>query len=57
MDGSLNLHDSLEERLRLINCTPADIQAFLEANPPVSRLAPVSTVLFVSTPCGIAKLT
>lgn len=41
MDGSLNLHDSLGERLRIINCTPANIQDFLEANPPASRMAPV----------------
>ena len=40
MDGSMNLSFSLNERLRIINCTPADIKGFLEANPPADRLSP-----------------
>jgi hypothetical protein len=43
MDGSLSLEAALEERLKLINCTPADIQAFIKAHPPQSRLVPVSS--------------
>jgi hypothetical protein len=42
MDGSMNLEQALEERLRLINCTPADIKRFIKAHPPQSRLVPVS---------------
>jgi hypothetical protein len=41
MDGSMNLEQALEERLKLINCTPQDIKAFIRAHPPASRLAPV----------------
>lgn len=41
MDGSMSLEDALEQRLAVINCTPADIQAFLRAHPPESRLTPV----------------
>ncbi|KAF6254612.1 HAD-like domain-containing protein [Scenedesmus sp. NREL 46B-D3] len=40
MDGSMNLEQALEERLRLINCTPADIKRFIRAHPPESRLVP-----------------
>lgn len=40
MDGSMCLEDALEQRLAVINCTPADIQAFLKAHPPQSRLTP-----------------
>ncbi|MEW5301341.1 MAG: hypothetical protein WDW36_004205 [Sanguina aurantia] len=55
MDGSLNLHDSLGERLRIINCTPANIQDFLEANPPASRMAPnIKTVISALQARGIA---
>jgi hypothetical protein len=42
MDGSMNLEQALEERLRIINCTPADIKRFIKAHPPESRLVPVS---------------
>ena len=41
MDGSMSLEAALEERLRIINCTPADIRAFLDAHPAGSRLSPV----------------
>lgn len=41
MDGSMSLEAALEKRLEVINCTPADIQAFLKAHPPDSRLTPV----------------
>lgn len=40
MDGSMSLEDALEKRLQVINCTPADIQAFLKAHLPESRLMP-----------------
>ncbi len=30
MDGSMNLEQALEERLRIINCTPRDIKAFIK---------------------------
>jgi hypothetical protein len=42
MDGSMGLEAALEQRLAVINCTPADIQAFLQAHPPCNRLTPVS---------------
>lgn len=41
MDGSMNLEQALEERLRIINCTPADIKRFIQAHPPSSRMVPV----------------
>ena len=37
----MSLEDALEQRLEVINCTPTDIQAFLRAHPPESRLTPV----------------
>lgn len=37
----MNLEQALEERLRIINCTPADIKAFIHAHPPASRMVPV----------------
>lgn len=40
MDGSMNLEQALEERLRIINCTPGDIKRFITAHPPASRLVP-----------------
>jgi hypothetical protein len=45
MDGSMNLEQALEERLRIINCTPADIKRFIQAHPPSSRLVPVRAVI------------
>jgi hypothetical protein len=42
MDGSMNLEQALEERLNIINCTPADIKRFIQAHPPSSRMVPVS---------------
>ncbi len=41
MDGTMALGESLEQRLNLLNCTPADIKRFLEKHPPKSRLVPV----------------
>jgi hypothetical protein len=41
MDGTMNLEQALEERLRIINCTPQDIKAFICAHPPATRMAPV----------------
>uniref|UniRef100_A0A7D7QY02 Glycerol-3-phosphate dehydrogenase [NAD(+)] n=1 Tax=Chlamydomonas raudensis TaxID=284013 RepID=A0A7D7QY02_9CHLO len=40
MDGTVDLSESLEQRLQIINCTPADVKRFIKANPPQSRLAP-----------------
>ncbi|PSC74868.1 glycerol-3-phosphate dehydrogenase [Micractinium conductrix] len=40
MDGTMSLEEALEKRLNVINCTPADIQAFLKAHPAESRLTP-----------------
>jgi len=40
MDGSMNLEQALEERLKIINCTPADIRAFIKAHPPQTRMVP-----------------
>lgn len=40
MDGSMNLEQALEERLRIIDCTPRDIKNFIKAHPPESRLVP-----------------
>lgn len=40
MDGSMSLEEALEQRLAVINCTPADIQGFLKAHPAESRLTP-----------------
>jgi hypothetical protein len=44
MDGTMSLEVSLEERLRIINCTPDDVKLFLRAHPPSSRFAPVSGI-------------
>ena len=44
MDGSMSMEAALEERLRLIDCTPTDVRAFLAKNPPQSRMVPVSTL-------------
>ena len=41
MDGTLSLESALEQRLQVINCQPGDIQAFLKAYPPETRLFPV----------------
>jgi hypothetical protein len=30
MDGSMNLEQALEERLRIIDCKPSDIKAFIK---------------------------
>jgi hypothetical protein len=43
MDGAMNLEQALDERLKIINCTPSDIRAFIQAHPPESRLVPVSS--------------
>ncbi|KAG1665202.1 hypothetical protein FOA52_002603 [Chlamydomonas sp. UWO 241] len=40
MDGTLDLSQSLEARLNIINCTPKDVKRFIKANPPQSRLTP-----------------
>jgi hypothetical protein len=41
----MSLEDALEQRLQVINCTPTDIQAFLRAHPPESRLTPVGSAV------------
>lgn len=43
----MSLEDALEKRLEIINCTPADIQAFLRAHPAESRLVPVRLIAAV----------
>ncbi|KAI8466342.1 MAG: NAD-dependent glycerol-3-phosphate dehydrogenase N-terminus-domain-containing protein [Monoraphidium minutum] len=48
MDGSMNLEAALEERLRIIDCTPADIKAFIKAHPPESRLVPGAKALITA---------
>jgi hypothetical protein len=40
-DGSMNLADALEERLRIINCTPADVRRFVDRYPPDARMTKV----------------
>ncbi|KAG1681299.1 hypothetical protein FOA52_007345 [Chlamydomonas sp. UWO 241] len=40
MNGSLDMGESLEQRLNIIKCTPADVKKFIKANPPKSRLTP-----------------
>jgi hypothetical protein len=47
MDGSMNLEQALEERLKIINCKPQDIKNFIKAHPPASRMAAVSHVAVV----------
>jgi len=38
MDGTMDLSESLEERLNIINCTPTDVKKFLKAYPPETRV-------------------
>lgn len=38
MNGQMTLEEAITERLRIINCSPADIQRFLVAHPPQTRL-------------------
>lgn len=40
MNGTVSLEDALNARLEVINPTPTDIQAFLRAHPPETRLVP-----------------
>jgi len=40
-DGTMNLSETLEEVLRIINCTPDDVRRFVEAHPPEKRLTKV----------------
>ena len=40
MDGTMSLEEALTARLRAIDPKPSDIHAFLQANPPESRLVP-----------------
>jgi hypothetical protein len=51
MDGSMNLEQALEERLHIINCTPADIKRFIAAHPPSTRLVPVSAAAACMRAC------
>jgi phosphoserine phosphatase len=39
---------ALEKRLEILNCTPADLQAFTAAYPPESRLTPGAVTLIQS---------
>jgi len=43
-DGSMNLAQALEERLRLINCTPDDVRRFVERYPPETRMTKVGSI-------------
>uniref|UniRef100_C5H3W0 Glycerol-3-phosphate dehydrogenase [NAD(+)] n=1 Tax=Dunaliella viridis TaxID=140095 RepID=C5H3W0_9CHLO len=40
MDGTMNLPDTMAERLAIMNCSPEDIQQFLLEHPPKERLVP-----------------
>lgn len=40
MNGQMTLEEAITERLRIIDCSPADIQRFLAAHPPHARLVP-----------------
>uniref|UniRef100_A0A515EIS9 Glycerol-3-phosphate dehydrogenase [NAD(+)] n=1 Tax=Dunaliella salina TaxID=3046 RepID=A0A515EIS9_DUNSA len=37
-DGTMNLSETLEEVLRIINCTPDDVRRFVQQHPPEKRL-------------------
>ena len=57
MDGTMSLEEALEKRLNVINCTPADIQAFLKAHPAESRLTPVRCRCARAGPVGRGGVT
>eukprot|EP00798_Chlamydomonas_sp_ICE-L_P022253 gene22253-29323_t len=38
LEGTISLDDSLDERLKILDCTPEDIKNFLKANPPETRI-------------------
>eukprot|EP00884_Botryococcus_braunii_P018008 jgi/Botrbrau1/4891/Bobra.118_1s0005.1 len=40
MNGTLSLEAALEQRLKIINCTPDDLRTFIVEHPPQSRLVP-----------------
>uniref|UniRef100_A0A7D7L907 Glycerol-3-phosphate dehydrogenase [NAD(+)] n=1 Tax=Chlamydomonas sp. ICE-MDV TaxID=1983280 RepID=A0A7D7L907_9CHLO len=40
MDETMDLDEALAERLKIINCTPADVKRFLKQHPPESRINP-----------------
>lgn len=40
MNGQMTLEEAITERLRIIDCAPNDIQRFLTAHPPETRLVP-----------------
>ena len=48
MNGSISLEEALTARLRIMNPKPADIHAFLAANPPESRLVPGAAKLIAA---------
>ena len=52
MDGTTSLESALDERLSIINCTPADIQRFLAAHPPEGRLSPGAQALIGALQVG-----
>ena len=49
----MSLEEALAQRLAVINCTPQDIQAFLGAHPPETRLTPVC---LAALPCSFTLL-
>lgn len=40
-DGTMNLSETLEEVLHIINCTPDDVRRFVQQHPPQERLTKV----------------
>eukprot|EP00983_Pelagomonas_calceolata_P097943 1158299-Pelagomonas_calceolata.AAC.5 len=43
-DGTMNLSETLEEVLRIINCTPDDVRRFVQQHPPEKRLTKLPPV-------------
>lgn len=53
MDGNMDLAQSIEARMRLMDPTPEDIRAFLKQHDPESRLVPGAKVrLQLCIPCS-----
>lgn len=52
MDGSMGLEKALEERLKIIDCSPFDISRFLQEHPPESRLVRVKGIILAYVQLG-----
>lgn len=50
MEGKIDLADSIEARMRLLDPTPEDIRAFLTRHDPESRLVPGAKVTAMTEP-------